>query len=98
MSTLRGNREAFGAPGLEPRWTHGDKDGIVTEIYYPTVDKPQLRDLQFLITDGKTFLHEEKTRSVDSRIERLEDALGYIVRSRGSGGEYEFEKTIIADP
>ncbi len=116
MATSRGNKEAFGAPGLEPRWTHGDKDGIgtaysaasqlwftlwngiVTEIYYPTVDKPQLRDLQFLITDGKTFLHEETSHSVESRIQKLDDTLGYTVRSRGSNGEYEFEKTIIADP
>jgi len=116
MSTPRGNKEAFGAPGAEPRWTHGDKDGvgtaysaasqlwftvwngILTEIYYPTVDRPQTRDLQFLITNGKSFLHEEKTKSVDSRIAKLDDALGYKIRSRGVGGEYEFEKTIITDP
>jgi len=24
------------------------------------VDRPQLRDLQYLITDGKSFFHEEK--------------------------------------
>ena len=63
---------------MEPRWTHGDKEGvgttystssriwftiwkgIVTEIYYPHVDTPQTRDVQILITDGKTFFHEEK--------------------------------------
>src|SRR5205085_2646730 len=51
---------AFGRPGIEPRWTHGDKDGvgtaysassriwftlwngIITEVYYPTVDHPQI--------------------------------------------------------
>jgi len=30
-------------------------NGIITEVYYPTVDRPQLRDLQYLITDGKSF-------------------------------------------
>lgn len=35
-------------------------EGIVTELYYPTIDRPQIRDLQFLVTDGKTFFHEEK--------------------------------------
>jgi glucoamylase len=72
------NREAFGRPGIEPRWTHGSKDGVgtayaassriwftiwngvLTEIYYPTVDRPQVRDLQYLITDGERFFHEEK--------------------------------------
>ena len=34
--------------------------GILNEVYYPTVDRPQIRDLQFLITDGESFLHEEK--------------------------------------
>jgi hypothetical protein len=71
-------KAAFGQPGLEPRWTHGNKDGVgtaysggsriwftifqgvVTETYFPTVDRPQLRDLQYLITDGKTFFHEER--------------------------------------
>jgi glucoamylase len=27
--------------------------GCVTEVYYPTIDTPQIRDLQFLFTDGK---------------------------------------------
>ncbi|MGH9376249.1 MAG: glycoside hydrolase family 15 protein, partial [Terriglobia bacterium] len=47
-------------------------NGIITEVYYPTVDRPQLRDLQYLITDGKTFFHEEK-RHLQSKSERLSD-------------------------
>src|SRR5258705_8479705 len=27
----------------------------ITEVYFPTIDSPQIRDLQFLITDGETF-------------------------------------------
>jgi GH15 family glucan-1,4-alpha-glucosidase len=34
-------------------------NGIITEVYYPTVDRPQLRDLQYLITDGKSFFHDD---------------------------------------
>jgi hypothetical protein len=33
MVRIRGDNQAFGWPGLEPRWTHGDKgdkDGIGT--------------------------------------------------------------------
>ena len=70
MAHFRGQREAFGAPGLEPRWTDADKDGIgtayssggrvwftlrrgiLTEVYYPTIDHPQLRDMEFLFADG----------------------------------------------
>ena len=90
---------AFGWPGIEPKWTHGDKDGvgtayasssriwftlwngIITEVYYPTVDHPQIRDLQYLITDGKTFFHEEK-RDLKSKCERLSAPAGIQLRAR----------------
>ena len=34
--------------------------GILNEVYYPTIDRPQTRDMGLLITDGETFFHEEK--------------------------------------
>ena len=34
--------------------------GVLNEIYFPTIDQPQVRDLQFLVTDGETFFHEER--------------------------------------
>ncbi|HVB57486.1 MAG TPA: glycoside hydrolase family 15 protein [Candidatus Acidoferrales bacterium] len=107
---------AFGRPGIEPRWTHGDKDavgtsyaassriwftlwnGIITEVYYPTVDHPQIRDLQFLITDGKTFFHEER-RDLKSKCERLSDhTLGYRITNLDPSGRYTIVKEIITDP
>ncbi len=30
-------------------------NGVLAEVYYPTVDRPQIRDLQYLITDGQSF-------------------------------------------
>ena len=107
---------AFGQPGIEPRWTHGDKDGVgtafaassriwftlwngvITEVYYPTVDRPQIRDLQFLVTDGETFFHEER-RDLKSKCERLSShALGYQQTNEDHGGRYTIVKEIIADP
>jgi len=53
--------------------------GILNEIYFPTIDHPQIRDMQFLVTDGESFFHEER-RDLDDVIESLEaDALGYRV-------------------
>jgi len=110
------SRTAVGAPGMEPRWTHGSKEGvgtayaassriwftlwkgIVTEVYFPTVDRPQLRDLQFLITDGRSFFHEEK-RHLESKSHRLsEHGLGYRVVNSDPAGRYSIVKEIIADP
>jgi len=42
--------------------------GIINEVYYPTVDQPNTRDFEFLISDGKEFCHEEK-RDLDNRID-----------------------------
>lgn len=109
-------RQAFGRPGIEPRWTHGGKDGvgtaysansriwftlwngIITEVYYPTVDRPQIRDLQYLITDGESFFHEEK-RHLRSEMERLgEHALGYRITSVDPEERYTIIKEAITDP
>ena len=107
---------AFGAPGIEPRWTSSAKEGlgtayhtscrvwftlshgIVNEIYYPTVDQPNTRDLQFLITDGKTFCHEEK-RDLDHEIDYPErDCVFYRITNTEPNGRYRLIKHILADP
>lgn len=71
--------------------------GILTETYFPTVDTPQIRDLQFLISDGKSFLHEEK-RHLQPTIECLGQGLGYRTTNRDSEDRYRIVKEIIADP
>jgi len=110
------NSVAFGAPGIEPRWTSSAKEGlgtayhtscrvwftlshgIVNEIYYPTVDQPNTRDFQFLISDGETFCHEEK-RDLDHRIEYPErDCVFYRLTNSEPNGRYRLIKHILADP
>jgi glucoamylase len=60
-------------------------NGIITECYYPTIDHPQIRDLQFLVTDGHTFFHEEK-RDMLSKVEPIEGhTLGYSVLNTEPG-------------
>ena len=108
--------EAFGAPGLKPRWTSSVKDAVVTaysassrvwftcshgilnEIYHPTIDHPQVRDMEFLVTDGETFAHEEK-RDLESRFEYIDpEALGVRYVNRDAQGRYSLTKEIICDP
>lgn len=72
--------------------------GVLTEIYWPTIDRPQTRDAQFLITDGKTFFHEER-KDLASEVVRMEaQTLGYHVTSRDPKGRYRLEKEVICDP
>ena len=110
------NSSAFGAPGIEPRWTRSAKEGIgtayhtscrvwftlshgiINEIYYPNVDCPNTRDLQFLITDGETFLHEER-RDLEHKIEYPEKStLYYRLTNSAPDGRYRLIKDVIADP
>jgi glucoamylase len=70
----------------------------VTEVYYPTIDTPQIRDLQFLFTDGETFFHDER-RNFTSEIDRITEAvLGFEVTNRENEGRYTVRKTILGDP
>jgi glucoamylase len=112
----RGQRVAFGAPGIAPRWSHSNKDGVgtaysadsrvwftlwrgvLTEAYFPTIDRPQLRDLQFLLTDGSSFFHEER-RVLTAETERPYDhSLGYRIRGVAPGDSYRLHKQVISDP
>ena len=116
MTNFSTKPEAFGWPGIDPRWTQGGKDGvgtsysassriwftiwngILTEIYYPTIDRPQIRDLQYLITDGESFFHEEK-RHLNSKITRQSaHGLEYRITNADPDGRYAIVKEIIADP
>lgn len=116
MVKLLTQNQAFGSPGMTPRWTHANKkgigtaystasqlwftvwNGVVTEVYYPRVDRPQIRDLQYLIGDGQTFFHEEK-RHLQSHIERLQDqTLGYRLINSHPQEHYTIIKEVIADP
>ncbi|HXY46764.1 MAG TPA: glycoside hydrolase family 15 protein [Thermoplasmata archaeon] len=112
----RGDRVAFGGPGIEPRWSHSNKDGvgtaysadsrlwytlwrgIVTEAYYPRIDRPQLRDLEYLVTDGATFFHEEKRHLLPVTERPTDHALVYQVTSDDPEGRYRIHKTVLSDP
>ncbi len=72
-------------------------DGIVNEVYYPLIDRPNTRDLQFLITDGATFCHEER-RDLDHQLEYPEkDALLYRLTNTDRAGRYRIVKEVICD-
>jgi len=72
--------------------------GIVNEIYYPQVDRPNTRDFQFLITDGETFCHEEK-RDLDHQVEYPEhDCPLYRLTNSDPKGRYRLVKHVLTDP
>lgn len=113
---FRGDRDAFGGPGLAPRWAAGDKEGvgtsysadcrlwftiargIVTEVYFPLIDHPQTRDLQYLLVDDHGRFLEEK-RHLPATVTSISDhALGYRIRRDDPEGAFRLEKEVIAHP
>jgi glucoamylase len=113
---LDDNGPAFGAPGLEPRWTSSRKDAVSTayaassriwftlshgtlnEVYYPTIDRPQIRDMELLFTDGETFFHEEK-RHLEYDFHYIDQkALAVRLQATDIQDRYTVTKEFICDP
>ncbi len=107
---------AFGAPGVEPRWTSSKKDAVATayaassrvwftvshgtlnEVYFPTIDRPQMRDMELLFTDESTFFHEEK-RDFEYDFHYIDkDAPAVRVVASDLEGRYTVTKEFLSDP
>jgi len=72
--------------------------GTLNEIYYPTIDRPQTRDMELLFTDEETFFHEEK-RDFEYDFHYIDDdALAVRVVANDLGGRYTVTKEFITDP
>src|SRR5215213_9021260 len=72
-------------------------DGVMTEVFYPTVDMPNVRSLQCLIITGKTTENE-----VEDTVHLLElpspASLTFRQINRAKSGAYTITKTYITDP
>jgi len=67
-------------------------EGTLTEIYYPTIDQGQMKDSQFLITDGKSFFHQEK--DLQHKVEVLSPSLVRI-SNQDSEGHFKISHTFF---
>ena len=113
---LEDDGPAFGAPGVEPRWTSSKKDAVSTaysassqvwftishgtlnEVYFPTIDRPQMRDMELLFTDEESFFHEEK-RSFEYDFHYIDpEAPAVRVCASDLDGRYTVTKEFVADP
>jgi glucoamylase len=71
--------------------------GILDEIYWPEVDRPCIRDMGFIVTDGKEFFSEEK-RQTKHKVEYLaEDVPAFRLTNECKEGRYRIEKEIVTD-
>ena len=72
-------------------------DGVMTEVFYPTVDMPNVQTLQFQVVNGTKIENE-----IDDTVHRLElpnpGALTFRQINRAKSGAYTITKTYITDP
>lgn len=71
--------------------------GALTEVYFPTIDQANTRELRIVVTGPDGFFADE-TRDARTTLSPLADGVpGYRVRSRLHGSECVLEKVVVAD-
>jgi glucoamylase len=69
--------------------------GALTEVYYPDLSTPSVRDMQFVVSNGKTFTERES----DSTVQRtkLLGGLSYRQVNTAKSGRWRLTKTYVTD-
>jgi glucoamylase len=72
-------------------------DGELTEVYYPDLGTPSVRDLQLVVSDGKTFA-EREARATTHKVQLVDQrALVYRQVNTDKSGDYRITKTYVTD-
>ncbi len=73
-------------------------DGRLTEVYYPDLGTPALRDLQLVVSDGRNFTEREQD-ATEQRVRLLDSkSLSYRQVNTDRDGLYRIVKTYTTDP
>lgn len=73
-------------------------NGITSEVFYPRADVPNMQDMQYLVTDGSTFVDLE--RDATNHVVSMPDqkSLEYTVTNTAKSGKYRITNTYVTDP
>ncbi|MFN8473977.1 MAG: glucodextranase DOMON-like domain-containing protein [Anaerolineae bacterium] len=73
-------------------------DGVLSDVYYPTIDNTNVKTLQYIVTDGNTFT-DLQTRDMTYTVEALDDrALDCRVKTTAKSGKYRIVTDYLTDP
>jgi glucoamylase len=75
-------------------------NGITTEVFYPRLDIPNMQDMQYIVTDGSTFVDLERDATDHEISMPDEKALEYTVTNtdKRATPKYRITNTYITDP
>ena len=85
------------------------EDGRLSEVYYPRLDTPSVRNLDFMITDGRSFAGRAQDESTSTtRLVRLvpsrrndrenADSLTYQIINTDTAKRWRLITTFVTDP
>ena len=74
-------------------------NGVLSDVYYPTVDNTNVETLQYVVTDGSTFT-DLQTRDMTYAVQAIDDTggMGCRVTETAKSGKYRIETDYITDP
>jgi glucoamylase len=72
--------------------------GITSEVFYPRADVPNMQDMQYVVTDGSTFVDLERDATTHVVSMPDETALEYTVTNTAKSGRYRITNTYLTDP
>jgi len=74
--------------------------GITSEVFYPRLDIPNMQDMQYVITDGSTFVDLERDATSHGISMPAETALEYTITNTDTrpSPKYRITNTYVTDP
>ena len=74
-------------------------NGVLSDVYYPTIDNTNVETLQYVVTDGSTFT-DLQTRDMTYSVKAIADAGGMACRvtATAKSGKYRIQTDYITDP
>jgi glucan 1,4-alpha-glucosidase len=72
--------------------------GVLSDVYYPTIDNTNVETLQYVVTDGSTFT-DLQTRDMTYTVQALDSSgMSCRVTSSAKSGKYELVTDYLTDP
>src|ERR1700731_1122136 len=100
-SWTTGNKLAVGtSAGLDSKVWFTVAKGITSEVFYPRLDVPNMEDMEYVVTDGSTFVDLERDATSHAVSMQSEKAPEYTVTNTDMrpSPKYRITSTYIADP
>ncbi len=74
-------------------------NGVLSDVYYPTIDNTNVETLQYIVTDGSTFT-DLQTRDMTYTVDAKPDPAGMActVTATAKSGKYRIETDYVTDP